>query len=80
MDYNLWFILKTYYDSSKGIIKNHCLSDIFNINCGVKQGGILSAYLFNIFIDEYFQHENWKRMHLKKRLNFGEQAMEERKN
>lgn len=52
MDYNLWFILKAYYDSSKAIIKNHGLSDIFLINCGVKQGGILSAYLFNLFIDD----------------------------
>ena len=52
MDPTLWFLLKKYYDSSKGII----LSDSpetqnteFPISCGVKQGGILSPFLFNIF-------------------------------
>ncbi len=47
-----WFIIKKYYDSSKGIIieDGHTHPE-FNITCGVKQGGILSPFLFNIFID-----------------------------
>ena len=58
MDPTLWFLLKKYYDSSKGII----LSDSpetqnteFPISCGVKQGGILSPFLFNIFINELIE-------------------------
>ena len=28
-----------------------CISDSFNVNNGVRQGGILSPQLFNIYID-----------------------------
>ena len=53
MEHDFWFLLKTYYDQSKAIINiNGNESDLFRIGCGVKQGGILSPYLFNIMIDD----------------------------
>ena len=49
----LWVLLFKYYESSKGIIQaENSFSESFNINCGVKQGGILSPFLFNVFIDD----------------------------
>jgi hypothetical protein len=48
-----WLILKRYYnDSEAKIICNNQFSDQFKIVTGVKQGGILSPFLFNTFIDE----------------------------
>ncbi|RNA13669.1 hypothetical protein BpHYR1_016289 [Brachionus plicatilis] len=45
-------------------------SDLFTINCGVKQAGVISPCLFNVFIDELIleclsknigaQFNNWK--------------------
>jgi hypothetical protein len=54
MDPTFWNLLKRYYDSSQGVILNPDFSSFseFPINCGVKQGGILSPFLFNVFIDE----------------------------
>jgi len=54
LSYTYWFLLKTYYNSSKAIIlnENRVPFNEFSINCGVKQGGILSPYLFNAFIDD----------------------------
>ena len=47
-----WLILKRYYDSSEAkIINNDAQSNIFKVVTGVKQGGILSPFLFNIFVD-----------------------------
>jgi hypothetical protein len=47
-----WLILKRYYDSSEAkIINNDAKSNIFKVVTGVKQGGILSPFLFNIFVD-----------------------------
>ena len=50
----MWYILKIYYDSSKGTIDigDGLLSDMFTISFGVKQGGILSPSLFHAYIDE----------------------------
>ena len=50
----MWYILKIYYDSSKGPIDigDGLLSDMFTISFGVKQGGILSPFLFHAYIDE----------------------------
>ena len=49
-----WILLKKYYDLSQGtiLLPNLCFSDLFGIDCGVKQGGIISPFLFNIFIDD----------------------------
>jgi hypothetical protein len=56
VDLNTLKILKKYYDTSQGMIKlNGVLSNRFNINCGVKQGGILSPYLFNFFINDLIE-------------------------
>ena len=54
MDPTMWYILKIYYDSSKGTIDlgDGLLSDLFPISFGVKQGGILSPSLFHAYIDE----------------------------
>ena len=54
IDQNLWFILHEYYNQSDGIIminESH-QSDIFAINKGVKQGGVLSPFLFNTYIND----------------------------
>ena len=47
----IWFILKKYYDRSKGLISlnNNIFSEFFTINCGAKQGGI---YLFNYLVND----------------------------
>ncbi|CAF1069867.1 unnamed protein product [Brachionus calyciflorus] len=51
-----WLILKLYYDSSNGCVSlNGVFSKMFKIYCGVKQGGVLSAYLFNIFINDIIE-------------------------
>ena len=53
IDTHNWFILKKYYDNSKACIKNsNYITNTFTTNCGVKQGGILSSFLFNSYIDD----------------------------
>ena len=54
LDPTMWYILKIYYDSSRGTIDlgDGLLSDIFIISFGVKQGGILSPPLFHAHIDD----------------------------
>ena len=48
-----WRALVTYYESSTANIKLcNEKSEMFKINCGVKQGGILSPTLFSIYMND----------------------------
>ena len=45
-------ILKDYYEKSRTCFNNsENMSELFKLKNRVKQGGILSPFLFNIFID-----------------------------
>jgi hypothetical protein len=64
MDLSFWYILKMYYDSSKGtLILNNELLELFDINVGVKQGGMISPDLFGNLIDDLINEciaaQNW---------------------
>ncbi|CAF0989041.1 unnamed protein product [Brachionus calyciflorus] len=50
-------MLKTYYDSAQAVIyfSNNTLSEEFRIEAGVKQGGVLSPFLFKAFIDDLIE-------------------------
>ncbi len=53
LDKRDWLILKKYYDGSTAeIICNGEVSNAFKVVTGVKQGGVLSSFLFNVYIDE----------------------------
>ena len=57
IDLSLWMILKIYYDSSLGTLlispnSDSVFFDPFIINVGVKQGGMLSAFLFSLYIND----------------------------
>ena len=48
-----WLILKQYYENSNACIENNNKkSELFRVVNGDKQGGILSSFLFNIYVDE----------------------------
>ena len=53
MDKNLWLVLYVYYKASSGFLKlnGKMVQRRIGINRGVKQGGILSPFLFNAFMD-----------------------------
>lgn len=52
VDHRIWLILKKYYDSSVGIINDNQGNTSFSINCGVKEGGILSPAFINIYVND----------------------------
>ena len=54
MDITFWYILKIYYDSSEGtiLLMDNCLSELFKINVGVKQGGYLSPPFYGKLIND----------------------------
>ena len=53
----IWRILYNYYNVSKIVVKyDGQLSDVLQCTEGVKQGGVLSPYLFNFFINELIEN------------------------
>ena len=56
IDLNEWLTIVEYYKTSTSIIENNNeKSETIKINCGVKQGGILSPFLFNFFINDLIE-------------------------
>jgi hypothetical protein len=48
-----WRAIKSYYNESQIVVKlNNEKSDIYTTTEGVKQGSILSGFMFNFFIDD----------------------------
>ena len=53
IDEFVWKAIVAYYSQSKVIVKlNQLISNCFSITEGCKQGGILSSFLFNFFIND----------------------------
>ena len=51
-DKNVCPIIINMYEHCNANVKwNEAMSDIFNVSNGVKKGGILSALLFNLYLD-----------------------------
>ncbi|CAF0768461.1 unnamed protein product [Brachionus calyciflorus] len=56
IDIWIWRSIMSYYNKSKIIVKiNQMKSNIYQSTEGVKQGGKLSAYLFNFFISDMLE-------------------------
>ena len=58
MELPIWNLLKIYYDSSQGVIRDkigNIFSELFKIESGVKQGGFLSSHLYNKLIDRLIE-------------------------
>ena len=58
MELPIWNLLKIYYDSSQGVIRDkitNIFSEPFKIESGVKQGGFLSSHLYNKLIDRLIE-------------------------
>jgi hypothetical protein len=51
-----WLVLKEYYDKSNACVENiGKITGLFMVVNGVKQGGVLSPFLFDIYIDELIE-------------------------
>ena len=56
IDKSIWFMFKKYYDQSMScIIMNSKLTSPFDVRTGLKQGGILSSFLFNFYINNLIE-------------------------
>ena len=56
IEWKLWRSIVAYYKQSKIIVKiNNQRSNIYRTNQGCKQGGILSPYLFNFFVNDLLE-------------------------
>lgn len=52
----IWRSIVAYYEKSQIIVKyKDKMSDVYKTTEGVKQGGIMSAYLFNVFINDLIE-------------------------
>ena len=49
---NLRFLMNTYCKQQMRVLWNGTISNTFSTNNGVKQGGVLSPILFNVYLDE----------------------------
>ena len=48
-------IIVNWYTKLYSVVRwNHTLSSAYKVNCGVRQGGILSPVLFNVYVDDLF--------------------------
>ncbi len=56
IDFHIWRAFVSYYEQSKIVVKmNNKTSEMYKTTEGVKQGGILSPYLFNYFINDLIE-------------------------
>ena len=54
-----WHLMKNWYANSMNVDKlENQFSECFPVNCGVKQGSVLSPTLFTIVIDSLLKHLN----------------------
>ena len=52
----LLYILEQWFLTSSTCVKlGSFVSDFFDLRCGVRQGGVLSPYLFAVYIDNVFE-------------------------
>ena len=54
---NIVVLLARWYHACSAVVRwNTCISQLINITAGVRQGGILSQYLFVVFVDDALQN------------------------